>query len=133
MSSEKKNEYILLFRGTDWHKGLSPEQMEKVMNQWMAWFNGLKDDGRAKGGQPLERGGRVVSGKKGVVADGPYAESKEEVGGYFLLQVEDIEEATAIAKQCPGLPYGIVVEVRTVAEMCPVAKELEGREAQAMA
>ena len=133
MSTSNKNEYILLFRGTDWHKGLSPEQMEKVMNQWMAWFNGLKEDGRAKGGQPLERSGKVVSGKKAVVADGPYAESKEEIGGYFLLQVADIEEATAIAKQCPGLPYGIVVEVRTVAEMCPLANELETRGAQAVA
>jgi hypothetical protein len=133
MSTENKNEYILLFRGTNWQKGLSPEQMEKVMNQWMAWFNGLKEDGRAKGGQPLEPGGRVVSGKKAVVADGPYAESKEEIGGYFLLQVADIEEATAIAKQCPGLPYGIVVEVRTVADMCPAAKELEARAAHAVA
>ena len=103
------------------------------MNQWMAWFNGLKEDGRAKGGQPLERGGRVVSGKKAVVADGPYAESKEEIGGYFLLQVADIEEATAIAKQCPGLPHGVVVEVRTVADMCPAAKELEARTAHAVA
>jgi len=73
MSAPNKNEYILLFRGTDWHKGLSPEEMEKVMNQWMAWFNRLTEEGKAKAGQPLERGGKIISGKKGrVVADGPY-------------------------------------------------------------
>jgi len=129
MSAPNKNEYILLFRGTDWHKGLSPEEMEKVMNQWMAWFNRLTEEGKAKAGQPLERGGKIISGKKGrVVADGPYAESKEEIGGYFLLQVNNEDEAVAIARQCPGLDYGAIVEVRTVAEMCPMKDELQARE-----
>jgi hypothetical protein len=58
-----------------------------------------------------------------VVADGPFAESKEAIGGYFLLQVKSLDEAVAIAKDCPGLAYGAVVEVRPVAEECPVAEE----------
>ena len=52
------------------------------------------------------------------MADGPFAESKEAIGGYFLLQVDDMDEAVEIAKQCPGLAYGIDVEVRPVAEEC---------------
>jgi hypothetical protein len=101
--------------------------MEKVMNQWMAWFNRLTAEGTCKGGQPLEReGGKIVSGKKGkVVADGPFAEAKEEIGGYFLLHVANLDEAVAIAKQCPGLDYGAIVEVREVADMCPLKDELE--------
>ena len=125
MSTEKQNEYMLLFRGRDWHKNLSPEEMQKVMDQWMAWFNRLTAEGKAKAGQPLEREGKVVSGKKRVVADGPFAEAKEEVGGYFLLQVADMDEAVAIAQQCPGLDYGTIVEVRPVADMCPLNKEIQ--------
>jgi len=115
---------MLLFRGTDWTKGLSPEQIQTTMNQWKGWFEGLKNEGKLKGGQPLEREGKLVSGKKGrIVADGPFAESKEAIGGYFMLEVGSLEEAVAIAKNCPGLDYGIAVEVRPVAEMCPCASE----------
>ena len=50
-------------------------------------------------------------------------QKKEAIGGYFLLQVKSLEEAVAIAKECPGLAYGAVVEVRRVAEACPIAAE----------
>jgi hypothetical protein len=119
-----KPQYMLLFRGNDWHKGLSPEEMQNVADQWMAWFKRLTDQGRALAGQPLKGEGRIISGKNGrVVADGPFAESKEAIGGYFLLQVNSLEEAIAIAKDCPGLAYGVKVEVRPVAEECPMAAE----------
>jgi len=119
-----KSEYMLLFRGNEWHKGLSPEQMQQVAAQWMAWFKRLTEQGKAIAGNPLEAEGRVVSGKNGrVVADGPFAESKEAIGGYFLLQVRTLDEAVAIAKECPGLAYGAVVEVRPVAEECPLGVE----------
>jgi len=123
MNTETQNQYLLLFRGTDWHKGLSPEEVQNVMTQWKAWFDGLSEQGKLKAGQPLEREGKTVSGKKGrVVADGPFAESKEAVGGYFLLQVETLDEAVAIAKDCPALEHGTIVEVRPIAEMCPAAE-----------
>jgi hypothetical protein len=120
MSTENnKSEYLLIFRGTDWDKGLSPEEIQKVTGEFMAWFQGLLAEGTAKGGQPLEHEGRIVSGKKGrTVADGPFAESKEAIGGYFLLQVRDLDEAVAIARQCPTLEYGSQVEVRPVAGDC---------------
>jgi len=80
----------------------------------------LKQEGKCAGGHPLRDEGKVVSGKKGrTVADGPFVESKEAVGGYFYLQVADENEAVAIARQCPALEYGCVVEVRPIAEMCP--------------
>lgn len=120
MSAENnKSEYLIIFRGTDWDKGLSPEQIQKVTGEFMAWFQRLKQEGIAKTGQPLEHEGKIVSGKKGrTVADGPFAESKEAIGGYFLLEVVDIDEAVAIAKQCPTLEYGATVEVRPVAGEC---------------
>ena len=123
MNTDTQNQYLLLFRGTDWHKGLSPEEVQNVMTQWKNWFDRLSAEGKLKAGQPLEREGKTVSGKKGrVVADGPFAESKEAVGGYFLLQVDTLDEAVAIAKDCPALDHGILVEVRPVAEMCPAAE-----------
>jgi hypothetical protein len=115
-----KSEYLLLFRGTTWDKGISPEEIQKVVAQWSAWFERLTREGRAKAGQPLRDEGKVVSGKSRTVADGPFAESKEAIGGYFLLLVDDMDEAVEIAKQCPGLDYGLKVEVRPVADQCAV-------------
>ena len=120
---------MLLFRGNDWIKNLSQEEKQRVTDQWMGWFRRLTDDGKAVAGNPLEREGKIVSGKNRVISDGPFAESKEAIGGYFLLDVGTMDEAVAIAQECPGLPYGVRVEVRPVALECPVASELK-QEAQ---
>jgi hypothetical protein len=122
MSAPAKSEYILLFRGTDWHKGLSPEEIQEVVKQMYAWLDRLTAEGKAKVGKPLFPEGKVVSQKKGrSVADGPFAESKEAIGGFFLLEVGSLDEATEIAKNFPGLNYGASVEVRPVAPECPLA------------
>jgi hypothetical protein len=122
MSAPAKSEYILLFRGTDWHKGLSPEEIQEVVKQMYAWLDRLTAEGKAKVGKPLFPEGKVVSQKKGrSVADGPFAESKEAIGGFFLLEVASLDEATEIAKNFPGLNYGASVEVRPVAPECPLA------------
>jgi hypothetical protein len=124
MSAQTKNGYMLIFHSTDWHKGLSPEEMQQVGGQWMAWFKRLTEQGKAVAGNPLEPTGKLVSGKNGrVVADGPFAESKEAIGGYFLLEVSSLDEAVAIAKECPGLAYGATVEVRPAMAQCPLSKE----------
>lgn len=124
-ATQTNNGYMLIFRGRDWQKSLSPEEMQQVSDKWMAWFKGLMESGKVTGGNPLENEGKVVSGKGGrIVSDGPFAESKETIGGYFLLKVNSMDEAVAIAKGCPGLAYGAVVEVRPVAGECPMATEL---------
>jgi hypothetical protein len=118
MSSQvTSSPYMLLFRGTQWDQSLSPEEIEKVMSQWIAWFDRLTEQGKAKAGQPLANEGKIVSGKKGqFVADGPFTESKEAIAGYIFLQVGDLNEAVEIGKECPGLDYGVTVEVRPVNE-----------------
>ena len=130
-TSSDKTDYMLLFRGTNWDKGLSPEQLQKVVADWYAWFEGLMQQGKAIGGHPLQNQGKLVSGRSGrSVADGPFAESKEAIAGYFYLQVADEAEAIAIAQQCPGLEYGAVVEVRPVADMCGVRERMLAESAQ---
>ena len=102
-----------------------------MTQQWNDWYDGLAAQGKVQHGQPLELEGRVVSGAKGErVTDGPYAEAKEVVGGYFFLTVADLDEATEIAKRCPGLPLGLTVEVRPVAKVSPVLRDLRGRAPQ---
>src|SRR6185437_7561276 len=131
MTAQNQNQsgYMLLFRGTDLRNGLSPEELQKVTDNWMAWFKRLTEEGKAVAGNPLEREGKIVSGKDRIVSDGPVAESKEAIGGYFLLDVNTIDEAVAIARECPCLPYGIRVEVRPVACECPIAADIR-KEAQ---
>ncbi len=131
MSTQTKPEYMLLFRGTDWHKGLSPEEIQQVITQMYAWFDRLTEQGILKAGQPLETEGKVVSHKRGSrVADGPFAESKEAIAGYFLLLVDSLDEAVEIAKNYPALNYGATVEVRPVAPECTMKQILGQRSEQ---
>ena len=124
------NSFLLLFRnaGSDTHQHLRSDEREQMTKQWNDWYEGLAAQGKVQHGRPLGLEGRVVSGPRGqLVTDGPYAETKEVVGGYFFLTVADIEEATEIAKNCPGLPLGLTVEVRPVADVSPVLKGVRGR------
>ena len=125
MNASAKKDYLLLFRGNVWDRGLSPEQIQTVVADWMAWFERLKVEGKCAGGHPLEDKGKIVSGKQRMVADGPFAESKEAIGGYFYLTVADENEAIEIAKQCPGLAYGSVVEVRPVGDVCSIKQRAQ--------
>ena len=91
-------EYMLLFRGPHWDRGLTPDQLQQAMDKVMAWFEGLNEGGKIKSAQPLGAQGRIISGTNGrFVLDGPFAESKEAIGGYFYLTVADENEATAEA------------------------------------
>lgn len=114
----ENSDYLLLFRGNTWEKSLPPEELQRVVSEWYAWFQRLAAEGKCLGGLPLLDSGKLVSGKKGrSVADGPFAESKETIAGYFHLRVANEAEAIQIAQQCPGLEYdGCVVEVRPVGE-----------------
>lgn len=128
--------YMLLFHDSSpsRYADMSPEQRQQMLQHWNAWYDGLVADGKLQQGHPLEPEGRVVSGARGErVVDGPYAESKEAIAGYFFLMVSGIDEATEIAKRCPGLAAGVTVEVRPVAACCPVLKTQEQTEQQELA
>jgi hypothetical protein len=128
MNTRNTTGYMLLFIGQDWHKGLSPEQSQKISEEWMAWFKRHLNSGTVTGGHPLAYEGKVVAGTNRTVTDGPFAEAKEAIGGYFMLNVATIDEAVAIARECPGLAYGIKVEVRPVLGECPLRAERKAEE-----
>ena len=123
---------MLLFRSDEWYNELSYDEPRKVVNQNNAWIEELTAEGKAKPGHALQRKGVTVSGKNGrVVSDGPFAESKEVIGGFLVLNVETLEEAIAIAKSSPSLAYSTSIEVRPLAEECPLdvrARELAREE-----
>jgi hypothetical protein len=124
------SEYLLLFRGTQWYRGLSPAEIQKVMSRWRAWYNELEAQGKMKGGLPLMNEGKIISGPRGrIMTDGPFAESKEAIGGYFLISVSSLEEAVEVARQCPGLEHGAVVEIRPIAQECTAGQLAREREA----
>ena len=118
--------YLLIFRDANAanYKSLSPEQRQQLLQQWNDWYAGLAAAGKLVDGKPLEPEGRVVSARGERIIDGPFVEAKEAVGGYFLLTVGSLEEATEIAKGCPSLRMGLglTVEVRPVAGTCPVLR-----------
>src|ERR1700722_10631314 len=117
-------EHILLFKGTLWDRDLSAEERQQVMTRWMNWRDRRARGGKVKAAQPLSNQGKTVTWKKGAAVDGPFAESKEAIGGYFLLQVS-FDEAVEIAKECPALKHGVTVEVRPVIDQCSSMDRLD--------
>src|SRR5580704_9676126 len=110
------SEFTYLFRGRN--TTASPEQMQKTMEKWVAWFKELGANGQLKEpGHPLEHTGKVVMGKQKIVNDGPYAEAKDVVGGYIVIEAKDLSHAVEISKGCPILEAGGSVEVRPVQMM----------------
>jgi hypothetical protein len=107
------SDFVFLYRGGS--TGASPEQMQQTMQKWMAWFKQLGEKNHIKDpGHPLERGGKVVRGKQKTVTDGPFVESKDIVGGYTLIQAQDLNEAVELSKGCPIFEVDGTVEVRPI-------------------
>lgn len=107
------SEFVYLFRGGD--RPSSPEAMQKQMQKWVAWMKELGEKGHIKNpGAPLERTGKTVKGKDRTVVDGPFAETKDIVGGFIAVEARDMQEAVELAHGCPILGLGGDVEVRPV-------------------
>lgn len=137
MNTQNYNGYLLFYRSDEWYKQLSLDELQTLMSQNKTWFERLTAQGKAKPGHALERTGAFISGKNGrFVTDGPFAESKEAIGGYLMLDIETIDEAIAIAQSIPSLAYGGSIEVRPIVEECPFdvrARELVREEQLATA
>ncbi|MFN3190114.1 MAG: YciI family protein [Aureliella sp.] len=96
---------------------ISPDEMQSNMGKWMEWLGQGQEQGWVLAmGDPLTPDGRVVLSDKSIT-DGPYAESKELVGGYSIIQAKDYDQACEYAMGCPIYETGGVVEVRQIAEI----------------
>ena len=105
------------FEERAWNR-LAQAERDQVMKDYGEWIQNLIDSGRFRGGAKLEQAlsAKTVRMKDGktVLTDGPFAETKEQFGGYHLVECQDLEEALAIAGRIPTLPAGGAVEVRCV-------------------
>ena len=112
------SEYVLLYRTTSEARNEAmgtPEKARESMLKWRAWTDDMARKGCLKSvGLPLQPAGRVVRGPRKAVIDGPYAETKEIVGGFSIIEARDFAHAAEIAAGCPILDGGGSVEVRPV-------------------
>ncbi len=105
--------FMFLFHGGLDPQTASPEEMQTNMHKWMGWVDDLKKKGIYTAGEALLPSGKTLH-KNNLVTDGPFAESKEIIGGFFIVSAADIDAAIEIAKDCPDLAHGGSVEVRDV-------------------
>ncbi len=114
-----KNQYLLLSTGNEWWNKLSAEQIQQVIDENKEWYGKLAAAGKVKASQALAREGATLKNGR-VFSDGPFAESKEALGGYLLLEAASLDEAIAIAKACPSLLHGTTIDVRPLTDVCPI-------------
>lgn len=118
MNSDPTDQYMFLVRGPNCGHGTSPEQMQAHMAEVYAWIEDLTKKGIFSAAQPLGPEGRIVSGPNGsVVSDGIAAESKEAVGGFFIVNAATMDEAVCIAQSAPMFGNGGQLEVRRIASL----------------
>lgn len=102
-----------------WEK-LPPDESAKIMDEFFAYTDSIRKSGHYVGGNALQptQTATTVRVRRGKVAttDGPFAETKEQLGGYYLLNARDLNEAIQLASRIPGARFG-AVEVRPVMEM----------------
>jgi len=121
MSNTPATNYLLLFRHPAEGPDPTPQEMEQIFGKWMAWMKGMKAKGQFVGADRLDDSGKVVRNPRGAtVTDGPFAEAKEIVGGFVIVAAPSLAAATEIAKGCPGLERGTIVEVRPVEPLPPI-------------
>jgi hypothetical protein len=110
------SEFTFLFRGRE--RSGSPDEMQRTMQNWLAWFKDLGAKGHIKyPGHPLQDAGKVVKGKRKVINDGPFVETKDIVNGFAVIEARDLAQAAELAKGCPILDVDGSVEIRPIAAM----------------
>ena len=95
---------LLLHQVPNYNADLPREKMLEMTKRYMAWADSMRQRGKLVGGEKLAaHGGRQFRVKDGktVVSDGPYAEAKDVVGGYFVIEAKDLAEAEALLRDCP--------------------------------
>jgi hypothetical protein len=109
---------FLLHGDADGEAALSHEERMGIVEEHIAYTRMLRDLGVYVSGEALdgpEHAAVVRPGKTPIVSDGPFVETKEAIGGFYVIEVADREQAVDLAKQVPLSP-GLAVEVLKIAE-----------------
>lgn len=108
-------QFMLFIRGGDEQiRDYSPEQYQQLLQRYFAWSDQLRAAGQYLAAEQLSPDGRLVQAGPAIV-DGPFTETKEAIGGYYLIAAGSLDEAAMIARGCPVLAHGGTVEVRELA------------------
>lgn len=107
------SQFLLVMNGKhDAWDSIGAEEKQRIMEKYYSFVNRLKREDRFKGGNALKHGGIGLRADHGlIITDGPFAESKEALNGYFLFEAKDLDEAVSIARDCPALTHGENVQV----------------------
>jgi hypothetical protein len=103
-------EYLVLSRGR-WDGEAPKADIEAAIDKFYDWYARNLEAGRMKAGSRLSTAGAMVS-RSGIVTDGPFGETKEVIGGYWIIVARSLREAAEVAAQNPCLPYGLQFEIR---------------------
>jgi hypothetical protein len=107
--------FMLIFQGPVSASNMpSPEEMGELMGKWFVWINKLAKEGKYVSGEPLLPGGKIISGNPQNVTDGPFAEGKEIIGGFFIVNAANYDEAVKLCEDYPDYEMGGSVIVRQV-------------------
>jgi hypothetical protein len=117
-STPTKSQYLMLIRGTAWTKNLSANEIENHLSRFTAWVQGLRSEGKAALGFPLEHQGKLFAGKN-LITDGPFIESKEAIAGLIMILADSLEAAARLVNDAPCLEYGQTIELRPVSSEPP--------------
>jgi hypothetical protein len=112
--------YMLLLHESTTARDLPPDEVQAVIARYVAWSDGLRAKGRLVAGEKLrDAPGRVLrrEGERVVVRDGPFAEAKEVLGGFYLIDARDHDEAVELSRSCPHLELGGTIVVREVEDV----------------
>ncbi len=107
-------EFLMLIRENTNYGSFTAQEMQEDIEKHMQWVEELIQKGHFKEGNPLDAEGVCIRGKDRMVTDGPYIETKECISGFYFLLANSLEEARDIAKGCPSLELGAMVEVRPI-------------------
>jgi hypothetical protein len=111
------------------------EVMQQVMAEYNAYTKRLRDSGAFQAGEALQPVPTATTIRqqdgRNVTTDGPFAETKEALGGFYIVEARDLDEALELGAACPGLKYGSAIEVRPVVEFPADYADRDARSAAA--
>ena len=110
------SQFMLFIRNGEEPNELSPEQIQQAIQRFSAWARKLREQGKLVAAEKLkDNEGLLLRTRNGqIVVDGPFAETKETIGGYFIVEAGNLDEAVALTKECPALSNGGIVELREI-------------------